>query len=67
MTRAWSRALGGLPGVRTKRFGTRGDRRSSNARPRELDGAAERRAARYRCVLAFLMRQTTDGERPGGH
>jgi XTP/dITP diphosphohydrolase len=61
-------ALGGLPGVRTKRFAgpAATDAQNNERLLRELEGLPpERRAARYRCVLAFLdPGQHSDGERP---
>ena len=56
-------ALGGAPGVRTRRFaGEHATDRDNNARLlRELDGVrATGRTARYRCVLVFLP--SPDGE-----
>ena len=50
-------ALGGAPGVRTRRYaGENATDEENNAKLlRELAGVeAERRTARYRCVLAFV-------------
>ena len=61
-------ALGGGPGVRTRRYaGEAATDDDNNAKLlRELDGVpAERRGARYRCVLAYLdPGEVTPGGRP---
>ena len=60
-------ALGGRPGVRTRRYaGPDATDPENNAKLlRELEGLpSERRGARYVCVLAFAMPPAVDG--PGG-
>ena len=53
-------ALGGRPGVHSKRFSAEGTDQGNNARMmRELEGVIDRRA-RYRCVIAVVG---PDGER----
>jgi XTP/dITP diphosphohydrolase len=60
-------ALGGGPGVRTRRFAgeTASDEDNNRRMLRDLDGLPlERRTARYRCVLALALPETA-GPRGG--